>query len=101
MARRARGAGACTRSRAAPLAERPQEILLELRRKPVVLGAEPADGRDRLSHLVEVGDARVAEAQVLLEALAVSRREAAFEVLGDEFDDLGAGELACQSHECR
>src|SRR5207244_1169364 len=40
-----------------------------------------------------------AEAEVLLEALAVLRRQPALEVPGDELDDFGAGEIACQLHE--
>lgn len=42
---------------------------------------------------MEVGGAAVAGREVLLEALPVAGRERVLEVLGDELDELGAGEV--------
>src|SRR5437868_11889337 len=73
-----------------PALERDEQPLLELRRH-VLLPQPPCD-RDRLPHLLEVDVAAVAQTQVRLEASPVARRKPVFEVVGDDLDDLDAGE---------
>src|SRR5439155_15560666 len=79
-ARRGRGEGTCTRSSRLPAPEDVEQLVLELRRE--VLSLKPAHSANRLTHLLEVGHAPVAEAEVLLEPRTFGGREAALEIVG-------------------
>src|SRR5205807_2596250 len=73
-----------------------EQRLQRLRRHD--LGAQARGELDRHAHLLQVGGAAVALADVALEAPAHPRRQRALEVVGDELDQLAAGELAAQPH---
>jgi hypothetical protein len=54
--------------------------------------AQVADGPNRPLHLVEVRGAAVTDGQVVLESEPILSRERTFEVIGDELDELRAGQ---------
>src|SRR5207249_2708711 len=78
-------------------AERPHELLLQLGRKGVL--GEGAAPTDRLSHLVEVVRTPVAVGEVHLEGLDLAGLQRSFEVVGDELDDLAAGDVLRRAHD--
>ena len=59
------------------------------------LGPQSREGVDRRLHLLDVGDAPVAHHQVLLDLAEGRLVERTFEVVGDELDELLAGDLVC------
>ena len=58
------------------------------------LGAQRAHGADRLAHLLDVGDAALAEVEVGLEARDVLGRHRALEVVGEDLGQLLAGHVS-------
>ena len=62
-------------------------------RRPLghVVDLQRAGETSGLAHLLEVGDAAVAEAEVVLERAALAGGQDALEVVGHELDELDAG----------
>src|SRR5207245_8931575 len=79
-------------SRARKVPERIEQAVAHDGIETDVLLAQPAGEGDRRPHLLDVGAAAVAAAQVRLDACAVDPREAPLEVVGDELHELLAAE---------
>src|SRR5262249_11844362 len=75
-----------------PVAEGREQLALGLGREPV--GRHLPGERHGPAHLLDVGRAVLAGGDVRLEALAVGCGERALEVVGDELDQLPAGEAS-------
>ena len=91
--RRGRRRGARpTARRALPVAEGRQQLGLGLRRDRV--GGELAQELEHLAHLAQVHRAALAAGDVRVEARAIGGRQRALEVVGDQLDQLLAGEAA-------
>ena len=59
---------------------------------------EGTDHLDRLAQLIDIGAAPLAHEQVLLETHSFLGGEAPLEVVGDELDQLAAGQLSLGIH---